>query len=944
MNRNALLFTVFLCLATQNTFSQNSRIVNSSMVSPYFDEWMSRNDFTFINQTISGPVRWYSSIFDSNNQRVLGTDTPLFYDAFDTISINDTLSSEDLFPYNRIYLDSPFADYFDTNFYLPSGNYKFVLCFLDTNTSTIDTFSCNFFIDSLIGPTLLKPSDNIDVYYPLVNDLKFNFLHRDFNYTVHYKYIMREVPDSFNFALNNLEDIFLDTSISDIISFNINGDDTSLSFNEYNISIPLDTNKLYTWTIREFLDSQYSVPILANYGFSTPFLLILSNRTSSNLEVSGRSAISCNEMGSGAGFENGTLDGWVCGTGNKIYYEGNSPFKKANGIIINNTGAAISGRHTIVTTGFDSKVSAIPKVPVGGGNYALKLGNEYVGNQSENAMFTFTVNSSNSRIKLRYAVILQDINHDPPDQPIFRIRVFRKRGVLRTRYHNLIDPILRIADRNDPFFSTIEDPNSQGTLIAYSTWNCVELDLRKFEGETVTLEVATSDCAQGGHFGYAYVDFCGTPNPDPNLTINSTFCEGQTVIADGSTSTNMHSWLFTVEECLNSSGTRFGATEYISKWFYGYNVQSDFNITDFLASKGVKLECNKFYRIKLGGRSNCSDWVEDVKVIQIICPGANLAGPDRCLISGSNTVQLGSNPISGYSYSWSPSTCLFSSTVANPVFDKTLCPPQNYPYKLTLTVTYLGCTGTDDVYIYDNPPIITNVSTVSSTSCGHIFSANFSGGQSSDLIWTYTDKGITYTFKGNPVTFPLPKDDVTVTVSLTNPCGTVTSTFPMYKRTNDNKFGDLPILIAPNAMDPHHPDTRSLWIWEVGIPKDASPAYDILGYHLRIYNSYGEKVFDKFEEKDNNYDWTNGEIMWNGTTSYGYKAISGVYVWTLFLWNCAHKTEEVTVMEYQCTGQTRRRYKFDRKKIIKIEYDCVQYQWVPVTNDKHDITVIEHSY
>jgi RHS repeat-associated protein len=102
-----------------------------------------------------------------------------------------------------------------------------------------------------------------------------------------------------------------------------------------------------------------------------------------------------------------------------------------------------------------------------------------------------------------------------------------------------------------------------------------------------------------------------------------------------------------------------------------------------------------FLRAAFQGGPTGITWIPEYSYITIYShlPVAN-AGSDRISCTGATqAVSIGSSPISGYSYSWSPTTGLSSSTVANP----TLVPSANITY--TLTVTVGSCSVTDQVYV-----------------------------------------------------------------------------------------------------------------------------------------------------------------------------------------------------------------------------------------------------
>lgn len=69
------------------------------------------------------------------------------------------------------------------------------------------------------------------------------------------------------------------------------------------------------------------------------------------------------------------------------------------------------------------------------------------------------------------------------------------------------------------------------------------------------------------------------------------------------------------------------------------------------------------------------------------------AGLDNFICSSSSPIQLGAAPVSGVTYSWTPTSGLSSSTIANPT---TI---QAATYKLTTTKTGTGCTATSSVTV-----------------------------------------------------------------------------------------------------------------------------------------------------------------------------------------------------------------------------------------------------
>ena len=86
------------------------------------------------------------------------------------------------------------------------------------------------------------------------------------------------------------------------------------------------------------------------------------------------------------------------------------------------------------------------------------------------------------------------------------------------------------------------------------------------------------------------------------------------------------------------------------------------------------------------------------------------AGPDRVLCSGQS-AQLGSAPVAGLVYSWSPSTGLSSTTSSQPTITLTNTGNGNAPRTTTYTLTAVsptGCVGSSTVRVTVSPAVVAN--------------------------------------------------------------------------------------------------------------------------------------------------------------------------------------------------------------------------------------------
>ena len=148
------------------------------------------------------------------------------------------------------------------------------------------------------------------------------------------------------------------------------------------------------------------------------------------------------------------------------------------------------------------------------------------------------------------------------------------------------------------------------------------------------------------------------------------------------------------------------------------------------------------------------------------------AGPDRVLCSGQS-AQLGSAPVAGLTYSWSPSTGLSSTTSAQPTITLTNTGTAARVTTYTLTaVSATGCVGSSTVRVTVNPAVTANAG-AAQTFC--------SGG--SAPLGAAAVAG--YTYSWSPATGLANATAAQTTVSLTNTTGApITSTYTLTASSN----------------------------------------------------------------------------------------------------------------------------------------------------------------
>lgn len=211
------------------------------------------------------------------------------------------------------------------------------------------------------------------------------------------------------------------------------------------------------------------------------------------------------------GFENGNFQNW------KMYTGVTSIINSKNQVTLSEIPVASVGRHTIL----NNKIlldpyGNFPVIPKNGGNYSVKLGNSGTGNQAEGISYLINVPANRPEFTLtyQYAIVLEDPNHQPAEQPRFIARV---KDVEKNQYIPCAS-FEYIATSTLPGFKK----STVSSTVIYKDWSPVTINLSGYQGKQLLIEFISADCTLGGHFGYAYVDvnnLCG------DLIAGNTYCK-----------------------------------------------------------------------------------------------------------------------------------------------------------------------------------------------------------------------------------------------------------------------------------------------------------------------------------------------------------------------------------------------------------------------------------
>lgn len=936
--KKSLLLIAFSLTLSLKAFSQDTLIIKPVM-SSFLSDWERNENNVFLSLNNNTPdtiiIRFHSVLMSNQYGEILrnlsnpdfGINDPSYSTLFsdtthipstDTITKIDTLKPGintynffDIIPtFNSIFSDTVINDStlftYIQNERLPKGNYSINIAIVDTLGDTLSTypvFTKSFYVTEALAPSNSSPNHNQTFCLSSLHTKLFEWteITADTAYdTVLYNFQVKEV-------VSGQTEEYIVNNNPPIISISMSNS-TQLYIPNYATAL-LDTNKEYLWYV-EATDLETSDPIGTNEGRSIPHIF----KTVSDYGSCPPPPTTSDFCSPFSGFEDGpssintwdtyTADNRSTGFARRIYRA-----LYADGLYDVQKNAPIFGRHTIVPSGVNDPYTGQDVVPPGGGGYSLKLGEDVSGGFAEIVSKRFQVTNENSQLKVWYSVVMQDGGHSSHVNPYFRIRVTRgtdpklKRDVL---YRNKI-----IANIDDPFFSLYIDPLGPSQVV-YRKWDCLEIDLREYVGETVSLEFTTSDCGLSEHWTYAYIDLCNSTSPTPNFTLVSEVCYSNIsassgIIADGTSSINenFHSWK--IEE-LDGSGNPVGGVTTQGIEFPAIEA-GEFDIWDFYTiQRGQKFGCNKTYRVTLGVRTSCTNWNYQSKDIFFKCPAQGLAGSAKCFPPGPGTrsVQIGAPAVSGYTYLWqvyagSHLSYLSSTTVSNP----TVTLPSGFssvaPLYYYVNVTDAnGCTDVSEVVLYIEAPNVSIVET--GNSCDIKLEAIADEGITN---FQWIDLRTTATIGYGKEIFVSPEEKQSYRVIVSNPCGTDQADIEVDPKTVLR--GGFPELTYTNIMGTNW-GNLTITEWDKAIGVDAYNAYE---YELYYLDRWGGYILVNSKTNAKGTSLKNGDIVWDGRLN-GKKVPNGVHILILYLKNCSKRSfihnYRFSKLHCPCKLVTRRRW------------------------------------
>lgn len=362
-------------------------------------------------------------------------------------------------------------------------------------------------------------------------------------------------------------------------------------------------------------------------------------------------------------FENGTFNGWTCYMGSTA-----AAVNGQNEINLYPSGVGpMPDYHTMYSAaGNSGDVDYYGRFPVlcpNGSGFSVKLGNDRGGAEAEGLSYEFTIPANRNTYSLiyHYAVVFQDPNHLPFQQPRLVMEVTDV-----TSNELITCSSFTFFPNGSALPGFFPSPNGDTIAVWCKNWSAVTINLNGKAGKTIRLFFKTADCTFRRHFGYAYVD---VNTECSNEFVGAAYCPDDTAV---------------------NITAPYGYQSYT--WFNNTfsQVLGQQQIINFTPPPPVGTTI-AVELIPFNGYG-CLDTLY-ARLIDTLTIKAK-AGLDM-LSCNQDPVIIGENPKPGEVYSWSPATGLSDPNIANPRAG----PLITTDYILTVRSTGGGCMSTDTVKV-----------------------------------------------------------------------------------------------------------------------------------------------------------------------------------------------------------------------------------------------------
>ena len=359
-------------------------------------------------------------------------------------------------------------------------------------------------------------------------------------------------------------------------------------------------------------------------------------------------------------FENGTFDGWAC-------YIGSTAAVGGQNVITLNQSGPVTGRHTMYDATQSNAADPYGGFQVNcpnGSGHSIRLGNDQPGTEAEGLSYEFTIPANQNSYSLiyHYAVVFQDPNHEPYQQPRMEIEI------TNVTDNTIIDcSSFTFIPNGSQLPGFFESPiRLDNTSIWCKDWSAVSINLDGNAGKTIRLFFKTADCTFRRHFGYAYIDVNSECSSE---FVGANYCPDDTAInVTAPYGYQSYTWY-------NNTFTQVLGNQQTIRFFPPPPVGTTIAV-EIVPFNGY----------------GCLDTLY-ARLIDTLNIKAN-AGND-VISCNNNPVQIGAISKPSLVYSWMPGIGLNNPTASNPFAN----PVTTTAYILTTRHDGGGCVNTDTVVV-----------------------------------------------------------------------------------------------------------------------------------------------------------------------------------------------------------------------------------------------------
>lgn len=182
-----------------------------------------------------------------------------------------------------------------------------------------------------------------------------------------------------------------------------------------------------------------------------------------------------------------------------------------NPMVVDHGYLAMESRHTIhwnhgeydprtIVGKMENGLKTVPE-----GEFAtVRLGNWDIWAETECIEYDYIVDSTKAAVLLlKYAVVLQDPDHEPANQPRFTLEILHNDKPL-DKFGCGEAKFTAGNNTSGAGWHRVDDPKDPNVCIWWKDWTTVGLNLKAYHGKSLKIILKTFDCAQKGHYGYAY--------------------------------------------------------------------------------------------------------------------------------------------------------------------------------------------------------------------------------------------------------------------------------------------------------------------------------------------------------------------------------------------------------------------------------------------------------